>query len=87
MEFFQLVTTTTLIISAIAVLAYLNKRYDLGLNDVSDGSMLGSLNYGQSGKLLKAKDDEIKDLKQRVQVLEALVTDPKEQLKREIDNL
>jgi len=87
MEVIQLFMTTVVIILAIAALALLNKKYDLGLNDMS--YFLGSSdnNSRQLNKLLDKKENEIDNLKQRVQVLEKLATDPQEQLKRKIDDL
>jgi len=88
MEFIQLILTTAVIVSAILVIAIVDKKYQLGLNNSSGMWGSSSLNAKLSIKSEVArKDAEIEALKQRVAVLEKLVTDPTEQLKREIDSL
>ncbi len=87
MEIIQLCLTTILIVSSIAVLGFLNKRYDLGLNELSGCSWFDDIKPNALNKIVDEKDQQINDLKQRVQILEKLITDPREQLKRDIDNL
>jgi len=41
----------------------------------------------EDGRTLREQDDRIADLEERVRVLEAVVTDSKYQLQREIDKL
>lgn len=86
MEIIQLIASTSIIISGILLVGFLNKRFDLGLEGEAYG-MLGSTSCNNQAKGLAEKDKLIKSLTERVQVLEQLVTDPKEQLKREIDRL
>ncbi len=89
MEFIQLIGVTTVIVSAIIVLAVVDKKYHLNLNaslwDTSDDW----LGRSQQAKNQQAndKDQTIQALQSRIEVLEKLVTDPAEQLKREIDAL
>jgi hypothetical protein len=87
MEVLQLFLTMIVIILGISTLAYLNKKYDLGLNEVSSCNGFNDGNARELSHLLHIKEQEIGSLKERVQVLEKLVTDPKEHLKREIDAL
>jgi len=87
MEIILLCLTTILIVSSIAVLGFLNKKYDLGLNDMSGCTWFDEPNSDELNKKIAEKEKQINDLKQRVQILEKLVTDPREQLKRDIDNL
>ena len=87
MEFLQDASLVALIVTSIAGLAYLNKRFDLGLEmSSSDLTMCGGSVYKRDATLA-SKDKEINELKQRIEVLEKLITDPGERLKREIDSL
>jgi len=87
MELLQDASLVALIVTSIAALAYLNKRFDLGLEmSPSDFGMCGK-SYREEDRVIANKDREIIDLKQRIEVLEKLVTDPAERLKREIDSL
>ena len=86
MEIIQLVASTSIIVSGILLVGFLNKRFDLGLEDASSG-MWGSSGCNSQAKRIAEKDKLIKSLSERVEVLEKLVTDPREQLKKEIDNL
>ena len=87
MEFLEDASLVALIVTSIAGLAYLNKRFDLGLEmSSSDLTMCGGSVYKRDATLA-SKDKEINELKQRIEVLEKLITDPGERLKREIDSL
>ncbi|MFD2168016.1 hypothetical protein ACFSJY_17305 [Thalassotalea euphylliae] len=88
METMEKVMIIFAIASSIFALAWADKRFNLSLftqgwMDCSDGF------GGQSrlNKALKEKSAEVEALKQRVATLERIVTDPQEQLKREIDSL
>jgi len=86
MEVFESIFIVTIIVSAIVSLAYIDKRFKLGLNAGFDSEqLLGYQSYSQQSS--KQNDDEINALKERIAILEKIVTDPAEQLKREIDNL
>ena len=100
MEFIQYTGYVIVISCSIVALALLNKRFDLGLSVTADEISFGDLNssdiWGCSmssssttnqQKQLKIKSKEIVELQQRVAVLEKLLTDPSEQLKREINSL
>lgn len=87
MEVFQLLPTTVIIVTAIALLGFLNQRFDLGLSDLSYGPRVDSIDSTKLHKIILEKNVEVNDLKKRIQVLEKIVTDPKEQLRREIDDL
>lgn len=100
MEFIQYTGYVIVISCSIIAIALLNKRFNLGLGVTADEISAGDLNssdiWGSSmssssttkqQKQLKIKSKEIADLQQRVAVLEKLLTDPSEQLKREINSL
>lgn len=87
MEIFQLFATTLIIVTAIALLGFLNKSFDLGLSDLSHDPRIGTIDSMKLHKIISEKNAEVNDLKKRIQVLEKIVTDPKEQLRREINNL
>ncbi|MDO6446580.1 hypothetical protein Q4493_12420 [Colwellia sp. 1_MG-2023] len=86
MEIMQLIVATSIIVAGILLVGYLNKRFELGLEDSSLGgcTLTNGANYSNR---LAEKDKIIKNLSERVAVLEKLVTDPQEQLKKEIDSL
>lgn len=98
MELLQIAGVTIIVCSAIFVLALLDKKYQLnlnmGFNDTSwnNESFFG---YGTSNTRanqnlhneLTDKDKMIDALAKRVAVLEKIVTDPTEQLKRDIEQL
>lgn len=106
-QLFELVEKTYLVIlvvGAVAALAYVDKKYQLGLGKGLNSSFVdsGSANATGDGfswcsnrntkehafmEKLSEKDAEIASLKERVATLEKIVTDPAEQLKREIDRL
>lgn len=112
-QLFELVEKTYLVIllvGAIAGLAYVDKKYQLGLSMGLNGNFVDSGSANNSGSAnatgeglsgysykntkehafmekLSEKDAEIASLKDRVATLEKMVTDPAEQLKREIDRL
>ncbi len=106
-QLFELVEKTYLVIlvvGAVAALAYVDKKYQLGLSKGLNSSFVdsGSANATGDGfswcsnrntkehafmEKLSEKDAEIASLKERVATLEKIVTDPAEQLKREIDGL
>jgi hypothetical protein len=86
MEFIQIIISTSIIVGGILLVGYLNKRFDLGLDDISS-EMFGGLGCNTQIKRLAEKDKLIKSLTERVEVLEKLITDPQEQLKREINCL
>lgn len=88
----EIIETSVVIISLVvgfALLAYLDKRFALGLNDsMSCNSLFGYQNDKQTEtNQLKEKNREIAELRQRIETLEKIVTDPAEQLKQEIDRL
>ena len=88
METIQTVMSILTIFTGIALLAYLDKRYALGLNDgLNAGSNWFGCSSANTEAKLADKEREIEGLKERVATLEKIVTDPAEQLKREIDNL
>ena len=100
MEFIQYTGYVIVISCSIVALALLNKRFDLGLGVTADEISSGDLNSSdiwgcsmsspsttKQQQQLKIKSKEIVDLQQRVAVLEKLLTDPSEQLKREINSL
>lgn len=100
MEFIQYTGYVIVISCSIVALALLNKRFDLGLGVTADEISSGDFNSGdiwgcsmssstttKLQKQLKIKSKEIADLQQRVAVLEKLLIDPCEQLKREINSL
>jgi len=94
METIQTILTIFGVFTGIALLAYVDKRYALGLNvgmNADDNWFSCASNNRQSTSSqidkLAEKDREIKALAERVATLEKLVTDPAEQLKREIDGL
>ena len=86
MEIIQFIASTSIIVSGILLVGFLNKRFDLGLEGESFGKWNGETCNNQT-KRLAEKDRLIKSLSDRVEVLEKLVTDPREQLKREINGL
>ncbi|GAA6204204.1 MULTISPECIES: hypothetical protein [Thalassotalea] len=86
MEIIQLIVSTSVIVAGILLVGFLNKRYELGLEDNTSGGWAFS-NCASYPKRLAEKDQIIKNLSERVAVLEKLVTDPQEQLKQEIDSL
>ncbi len=86
MEILQLITTTSIIVIGIALVGYLNKRFSLGIEDISSEFWVGPSDENQAKDSVE-KDKLIKSLSERVKVLEQIITDPKEQLKREIDRL
>ena len=76
MEVLQLVITMVVIILGITAVAFLNKKYELGLNDMSSLYGVADDNTRELSKLLQVKEQEIDDLKDRVQVLEQLIVGP-----------
>lgn len=89
MEFMQLISVTTVIVSAIIVLAVVDKKYQLNLNATFWGNSedwFGHRGHSQMSEV-QAKDKVISELKSRIEVLEKIVTDPAEQLKRDIEAL
>ncbi|WP_448566940.1 hypothetical protein [Thalassotalea ganghwensis] len=73
------------IIAMMVVMQVVANKFGLDVN-----GLFGSLEPVKGTNvdmLLSAKDKEIKALSERVAVLERLVTDPSEQLKREIEQL
>ncbi|MDG1752398.1 MAG: hypothetical protein P8I03_12160 [Thalassotalea sp.] len=86
MEIIQLIATTSIIVSGILLVGFLNKRFNLGIEDTSSEFWVGA-SYKNQVKDSVEKDELIQSLSARVQVLEQLITDPKEQLRREIDRL
>lgn len=93
MEILHMFIATVIIVSAIAVLGFLDKKYQLGLSASSELSYQPKMNNhgshitAQFEQVISTKNKEIKELQERVNVLERIVTDPKEQLLREIDRL
>lgn len=98
MELLQIAGVTLIVCSAIFVLEVLDKKYQLNLNmgfNEASWSNEGLFGYGNSGTKvnqnllneLADKDKTIEALAQRVAVLEKIVTDPAEQLKRDIEQL
>ena len=87
MDILQLLLTMIVIILGISSLAFLNKKFELGLNDLSFEGGGAGVNKCELNKRLSIKEQEIGQLKARVKILEQLVTDPREQLKREINRL
>lgn len=83
MEFLEQASVVVVMALSIALLAFLDKRFDLGLAMSSSDSWSMGFNSESSDK----KDKEIAELKQRIEVLEKIATDPAEQLDREIRNL
>ena len=75
--------------AGIFVLALLDKKYRLGLMACAGRESARGLWGGHSAKSAsdKRKDEQIRQLQQRVEVLERIVTDPQEQLKRDIERL
>ena len=75
--------------AGIFVLALLDKKYQLGLTACAKSESDRGLWGGNSanGTCDKRKDERIRQLEQRIEVLERIVTDPQEQLKRDIDKL
>ena len=86
MEIIQLIAATSIIVAGILLVGYLNKRFELGLEDHSTGGWALTNCTNQTNRLAE-KDKIIKNLSERVAVLEKLVTDPQEQLKKQIDSL
>lgn len=93
METFENIIVIFAVVSAIVFLAYIDKRFGLGLNTgLSNDDWFGhSANATNATKASKTeltnKEQEIQKLKERVATLEKIVTDPKEQLRKEIDSL
>ncbi len=97
MEIIQMIALFITISVALFAVAYLDKKYQLNLSHY--GAMLddmfgideslgqGSVSKETLEKELAKKDDVITNLTERVQTLERIVTDPAEQLKRDIDRL
>lgn len=106
-QLFELVEKTYLVIlvvGTVVALAYVDKKYQLGLSKGLNGNFVDSSSAKDTGEdfswysnrnakeyafmeKLSEKDAEIASLKERVATLEKIVTDPAEQLKREIDRL
>jgi hypothetical protein len=87
MEIVEQIITIFAIVTAIGLLAYFDKRFDLGLNSgFSTGGWHG-LSNNKTHPQMAQKNKEIQELKARVATLEKIVTDPSEQLKQEIDRL
>ena len=91
MEIIEKTVLIFTIVASIAGLAWLDKRFVLGL---SRGGNLGFSLEGQDAvteselkRQIEEKSQEVESLKARVAILEQIVTDPAEQLKREIDGL
>ena len=91
MEIIEKTVLIFTIVASIAGLAWLDKRFALGL---SRGMNLGLSIEGQDAlteselkRQIEEKSQEVELLKARVATLERIVTDPAEQLKREIDGL
>ncbi|QBY04124.1 hypothetical protein E2K93_06880 [Thalassotalea sp. HSM 43] len=77
----------SLILLAMGIGYLCDKKYGTNMMSVNSSDFdLGSL-FTDTTKQQSAKDDEIASLKQRVAVLEKLVTDSQYDLKRQIDNL
>ncbi|WP_286262564.1 hypothetical protein [Thalassotalea atypica] len=90
MEVIQVLGLVILVISSIAVLAVIEKKYDLNLGISSynyDDMDCWGFGHQSTRKQLAEKDKTIAQLIERVEVLEKIVTDPAEQLKREINQL
>ncbi|WP_448211943.1 hypothetical protein [Colwellia sp. MEBiC06753] len=92
MELLTTAMTIFTIVSAIAFLAFLDKKFTLGLSDSAGnwhnwgmGQTLSNSEISCYG--YEARDQEILALKARIEVLEKIVTDPAEQLKQQIDRL
>ncbi|REL25748.1 hypothetical protein DXX93_03710 [Thalassotalea euphylliae] len=79
------------IMAAIVGLAWLDKRFALGLSGGMNlgvsANAKGSAKDAELQRQIAEKSQEVELLKQRVATLERIVTDPAEQLKREIDRL
>ena len=90
METVQTILTIFAVFTGVVVLAFLDKRFALGLNTgLGEGAnnLLFGCSSSKQQQRLAQKDEQIKALEARVAVLEKIVTDPAEQLKREIDSL
>lgn len=93
MELLSTVTVIFSIITGIAFLAYLDKRFSLGLNEQlsADGwfstTSQTSTTSSTVESMKRAHHQELDVLRKRIETLEKILTDPAEQLKRDIDNL
>ena len=85
MEFIQYALVIALIIFAIIAFEYIDKRFKLNLSSVSGDKILNDL--GLDTASAKQKDEEILALKKRIEVLEAIVTDPAHELDKQIRRL
>ena len=86
MEFIQDAAIVVLIIGSIIALTITDKRFNLGLISM-ESTENWSTDFGTSAQSNAEKDKEIAELKQRIEVLEKLATDPALQLDREISKL
>lgn len=88
MEILHHFDSVSLFLITFFALYYADKRFNWGLNDMAFALSSDRIDKNErSNKINEAKDDEIAKLKERIKVLEAIVTDPKEQLRKEIDSL
>ena len=76
---------TLVILISMLALQLLANKFNIDISGVEGAAKLNHRNDIEAR--LESKDKEIKALAKRVAVLERLVTDPREQLKREIDRL
>ncbi|WP_371187063.1 hypothetical protein [Thalassotalea maritima] len=67
----------TLITLAIVVLAYLDKKYQLGLNGQPDNI----------NNKAKHNDEDCNNIRERIETLEKIVTEPSYQLNKDIEQL
>lgn len=72
MEFFKWAAVIVFLVMAAEVIKYYFKTKQ---------------HNNQSNEQFKAQDERIQQLEQRVQTLEKIITDPSENLRREIDQL
>ncbi|MEW6981476.1 hypothetical protein AAD001_02355 [Colwelliaceae bacterium 6471] len=81
MEYIQDAGFIFILVSTIALLTYLDKKFNLGLAESS------GFTKNNTNAQLDDNEQTIVELKKRIQVLERIVTDPREQLKRDIESL
>jgi len=94
MEFIQQFDGVLLFIVLFSIVAYFDKKFDFNLLNSTNRDEFNILGFNNESKKHTYKESEASDkeqdiiqLKQRIEILEKIVTDPQEQLRREIDSL